>query len=347
MDILTKKQRDTLQYTFLLFLIILTTYLVLTTLDISKLPSLVKIIKFKYIFLGLLLIIIYIILESYIIRIILNSIHKTKDKFLGFKLATMGLYYNLITPLESGSQPIQVYALTKSKIPVSKAVAIIVNKTVVFQTIATLYCGLLLFKNYFYLKNEMSSVIILLSTGMIMNTIMLSFGFFIIYSPQKTKYILNILTKLKIFKPLKKKRKSIDKFIDEYYYSVRLFLKDKKAVLKALTYTIIQLTLYFSITYCIYKALGLNKVTYSHLLVLQTFLYMAVSPVPTPGNIGANEIAFFAIFKDVFPKELIGYSVFIYGIFIYYFILLFCGICTIVTHYKMKNMKERKRNFLT
>ena len=66
---------------------------------------------------------------------------------------------------------------------------------------------------------------------------------------------------------------------------------------------------------------------------------MAVSPVPTPGNVGANEIVFFTIFKGIFPKDLIGYSVFVYGIFVYYFILLFCGICTIIIHYKMKKCK--------
>ena len=112
MNILTKKQRDILQYTFLLFLIILTAYIVISTLDITILPELIKIINYKYIILGFILILMYIILEGYIIKIIIDSIQKTKIKYLGMKLATMGLYYNLVTPLASGSQPIQIYALT-------------------------------------------------------------------------------------------------------------------------------------------------------------------------------------------------------------------------------------------
>ena len=33
---------------------------------------------------------------------------------------------------------------------------------------------------------------------------------------------------------------------------------------------------------------------------------MSSSAVPTPGNVGANEIAFFMIFASVFPKSIIG-----------------------------------------
>ena len=343
MDILSKRQKDILQYTFLLFLIVLTTYIVSTTLDISILPDIIKIIDFKYILLGFGLVLLYILLEGYIIKIILNSIHNTKCKFLGFKVGTIGLYYNLVTPLASGSQPMQVYVLNKFNVPISKAIAVIVNKTVVFQTIVTVYTGILLLINCIYLKNQMNSIMLLISTGMIMNIIMLSFGFLIIYNPKKTKFIVNlildILKKIKIFKKLENKRKNIDKFIDEYYYSVRLFLKDKKNLIKALMLTIIQLTFHFSIAYCIYKSFNLTSASFIQMVALQAFLYMAVSPVPTPGNVGANEIVFFTIFKGIFPKDLIGYSVFVYGIFVYYFILLFCGICTIIIHYKMKKCK--------
>ncbi len=346
MDILTKRQKDILQYTFLLFLIALTTYLVCTTLNINVLSKIIKIINLKYIALGFLCIIMYIILEAYILKIILNSIHKTKIKSLGFNIGTMGLYYNLVTPLASGSQPMQIYALTKSKVPVSKATAVIANKTVILQTVVTLYCGILLFNHYIYLERELNSIIILVATGMIMNIFALSFGILIIYSPKKTKKIvniaLNILKKIKVFKKLEDKQESINKFIDEYNYSIKLFLNDKKSLIKSLLFTIVQLTLYFSIAYCIYRSLSLNSQSYGHMLTLQAFLYMAVSPVPTPGNVGANEIAFFTIFKDVIPKELLGYSVFLYGIFIYYFILLFCGIFTIRYHYKMKKIRKNE-----
>ena len=70
---------------------------------------------------------------------------------------------------------------------------------------------------------------------------------------------------------------------------------------------------------------------------------MAISPMPTPGNIGANELAFFTIFKVAFPQTLLGYAVFLYGGFMYYLILILSGIYTIYFHYNMdKNNKLNK-----
>ena len=73
---------------------------------------------------GGVVILLYVILEGIILQIIINEQHKLKSSFVGFKLAIMGFYYNLVTPFASGSQPIQIYVLSKYKVPLSKATGI-------------------------------------------------------------------------------------------------------------------------------------------------------------------------------------------------------------------------------
>lgn len=344
---LTKKKKALIQYGFLLFLICLTTYVVSTTLDIKLIPHIIEIVNKKFLALGILLMIGYILFESLILEIIINAIQKTKIKLIGFKIGTMGLYYNLVTPFASGSQPIQVYSLTQYNVSLSKSIAIITNKTVLFQTIVTIYCGVFIIGNMDILKSEMPSVMLMMTIGMIMNIIMLITGMLIVCSPKKIKFLVNIiidmLSKLKIFKNLNCKKSTINLYIDEYSYSIKIFIKNKKALITSILLTIIQLTVFFSITYCIYKAFNLNSQNYIDILTLQVFLYMAVSPVPTPGNVGANEIAFLTIFANVFPKELSGFAVFLYGAFIYYFVVIICGIFTVNTHYHMGKYKNNKR----
>lgn len=343
---LTKKEKNFIQYVFLLFLIGLTTYLVSTNLDIKLIPKVIKLVNIKYIIFGLLLVLIYIIFEAFIIHIIINVVEKSKIKLIGFKIATMGLYYNLVTPFASGSQPIQIYTLTKYNIDFSKAVAIVTNKTVVFQSIVTMYCGYLVLMNINLLKSEMPSIMVLVMVGVIMNVVILLLGLFVIFSPKKIKYLssylLNILTKLKLFKFLENKKGKINNYIDEYNYSIKIFLKDKKFIFLSLVLTILQLSVFFSISYCVYKAFNLKGISYFHILTLQVFLYMAISPIPTPGNVGANELAFLTIFSDVFPKELMGYAVFLYGGFVYYLLIIICGIFTIITHLKEPKIKIKK-----
>lgn len=346
---LTKKEKTFIQYAFLLLLISFTIYLVSTTLDTKLIPKIIALINLKYIILGLLLVSMYILFEAIIINLIVNSIEKTKVKCIGFKLATMGMYYNLVTPFASGSQPMQVYALMKNNVGLSKSIAIITNKTVIFQSIVTIYSALLVSMNIDLLSREMSSIMILVIIGIAMNITMLAGGLLIVLSPKKVKIILNFLvdklTKFKIFRFLDCKREELNNYVDEYNYSIRVFIKDKKVLLMSILLTIIQLTIFFSLVYCVYKAFNLTGVSYLKMVTLQVFLYICISPIPTPGNIGANELAFLTIFTDIFPKELIGYGVFLYGGFVYYFMIIICGIFTIHTHYKFgKSENEKIKN---
>ena len=346
---LTKTQKICIQYGFLLLLICMTVYLVSTTLDITLIPMIMKLVNKKFIFIGFLIMVLYIILECTIINILIKTIQKTKVRFLAVKIAMMGFYYNLVTPFASGSQPMQIYALNKYDINLSKSIAIVTNKTVLFQTVVTIYSAVIIFLNIEVLKNELPSMLVLMSIGMVMNIVSLLGGMLIVLTPNTmkiiVKVIVNILYRLNIFKSLNKKIHTINKFIDEYSYSIKLFIKNKKALCLSIILTIIQLTVFFSISYCVYKAFNLNGLSLFDVLALQVFLYMSVSPIPTPGNVGANEVAFLTIFANVFPGNIIGYSVFLYSIYVYYFLVVVCGVFTIHTHYHMNKRKNKNRNY--
>ena len=346
---LTKTQKICIQYGFLLLLICITVYLVSTTLDITLIPMIIKLVNKKFIFIGFLIMVLYIILECTIINILIKTIQKTKVRFLAVKIAMMGFYYNLVTPFASGSQPMQIYALNKYDINLSKSIAIVTNKTVLFQTVVTIYSAVIIFLNIEVLKNELPSMLVLMSIGMVMNIVSLLGGMLIVLTPNTmkiiVKVIVNILYRLNIFKSLNKKIHTINKFIDEYSYSIKLFIKNKKALCLSIILTIIQLTVFFSISYCVYKAFNLNGLSIFEVLSLQVFLYMSVSPIPTPGNVGANEVAFLTIFANVFPGNIIGYSVFLYSIYVYYFLVVVCGLFTIHTHYHMNKRKNKNRNY--
>lgn len=341
---LNKTQKKCIQYGFLILLICITAYLVSKTLDIKLIPKIIKLVDKKFIFIGFLLITFYIIFEAITIDILINSIEKIEKKFLSTKIAMMGFYYNLVTPFASGSQPMQIYTLNKYGISLSKSSAIVTNKTVLFQSIVTIYCGVVIFLNMELLKRELHSILLLMSMGMIMNIVSLLGCILLALSPNTIKFIVkkifNLLSKLNIFKTLNEKLNIINKFIDEYSYSINLFIKNKKALIISILLTIVQLTVFFSVSYCIYRAFNLNKLTYIYILSLQVFLYISISPIPTPGNVGANEIAFFTIFANVFPKSIIGYCVFLYSIFVYYFLVIVGGLFTVHTHYNMN--KENK-----
>lgn len=341
----TKKllNKNIIQYGFLVFILGITSYLVYKTLDINMLGKVVKMVDKKFIFLGMGAVMLHMILEGVVLKIVIDSIHKVKTRFIGFKLATMGFYYNLITPFASGSQPMQIYVLNKCKMPASKATAVIMNKSIIYQVVVTVYCSILVLFNTAILK-ELNGIMPWILIGIAVNAFTLIMSMLVIYNPEivknLTKYVIKKLARFKIFKFLENKIDKIERFADEYSYSVNLFIKNKKALVLTLIITVIQLSVYFSISFWIYKAFNLTGHTYIYMLTLQAFLYMAISPIPTPGNAGASELAFFAIFKSVFPQPLMGYAVFLYGGLVYYAVLIGSGIFTMITHHTMKKKIE-------
>lgn len=339
-----KKKKTFIRYVFLLALMGVTVYLVLKSLDISMLSSVIAMVKKEYLLVGGIAVILYIILEGVILQVIINEQYKLKSYFVGFRLAIMGFYYNLVTPFASGSQPIQIYVLNKYKVPLSKSTGIITNKTILYQVVITLYCSLFIFLNINKLQYDLKTVIPFVVLGLGVNLFTFIIAFLAILNTPKIKRwchkFVAYLVKFKLFKFLKIKEDRIDTFIDEYTEAIKFFMKNKKLLIITVILTVIQIACYFSVAYWIYKAFNLNGYSFIYLMTLQVYLYMAISPIPTPGNIGANELAFFTIFKRVFPQTLLGYAVFLYGGFMYYLILILSGIFTIYSHYRMDKKME-------
>lgn len=339
-----KKKKTFIRYVFLLALMGVTVYLVLKSLDISMLSSVIAMVKKEYLLVGGIAVILYIILEGVILQVIINEQYKLKSYFVGFRLAIMGFYYNLVTPFASGSQPIQIYVLNKYKVPLSKSTGIITNKTILYQVVITLYCSLFIFLNINKLQYDLKTVMPFVVLGLGVNLFTFIIAFLAILNTPKIKRwchkFVAYLVKFKLFKFLKIKEDRIDTFIDEYTEAIKFFMKNKKLLIITVILTVIQIACYFSVAYWIYKAFNLNGYSFIYLMTLQVYLYMAISPIPTPGNIGANELAFFTIFKRVFPQTLLGYAVFLYGGFMYYLILILSGIFTIYSHYRMDKKME-------
>lgn len=337
------------QYVFLIFIILLTGIVVSKTIDLNILPYLLEILDKRFVLLGILFIIIYMIFEVLIIDIIKSVVDKKSDKKVSFLVSSVGFYYNLVTPFASGSQPMQVYIFSKNNVNISRASAIITNKTFVFQLVVTFYCLFLIIFNLDYINSNIPSVLIFMKTSLFFNIITIFGGIFIVLSPEKMKNIIYLITKLmkrfNIFIKKYIKLDDINNFIDDYSKNVKAFIKNKKYFLLSIVFTFFQLTIYFSVSYFVYRAFNLTSLNYFESIMLQVFLYMTISVIPTPGNVGASEIAFLTIYSNIFPKEILGYAVFLYSFFVYYVILLLSGGVTIFTHYKfIKNdMKYKNR----
>ncbi len=101
--------------------------------------------------------------------------------------------------------------------------------------------------------------------------------------------------------------------------------------------SVLQVTAFFSITFFVYRALGLSGASVYHIITLQALLYMAIAFIPSPGTVGAAEAGFAMLLGSVFSSNIIAVALLLWRGISYYFGLVVCGLFTFYLYLFDKN----------
>ncbi|MCT4543366.1 MAG: flippase-like domain-containing protein [Vallitalea sp.] len=326
---------------------IVTLYLLLNSKEIAEFPELIKRLDIKFLIIAVLMMIIYLIINSTIIYVIGKEINDSITFKRSAYLSFVGQYYSLITPFAAGGQPAQIFAMkNKYKIPYSVGTTITVKKFLIFQVVVSLYAILMFFTKLHFVINNYSKLIVFIVLGLIVNLfgglliILLSYSKMIVV--KILDFVILIAKKLHLSKYIK--REKIMTHIDDYVKNIDEIKNNKKTMVTLIVMTFIQLTVYFSITYFIYLSLGQDGAHYIDILAIQTIVYVVVSFIPTPGGAGASEGSFYLLFKVFFSRDILLYAMALWRIIVYYGNMILSGLILlgvrIVTYFKKKNYIE-------
>lgn len=302
--------------------------------DLFTLFKVVKNININYILIALSFVFVFWFIEAAIIYalIIKFTDHKRNLKtfWLAVKVTMIGQYYSNITPMATGGQPVQLYILKDENISFSNGTAILICKFLLFQISVTIYSFCLAIYKIKVLAAVYNGASIFVIIGLVLNIIMLSTILLISFNQQillkLCEVLYNFLYKIHIIKDSKRIMNKTEKFILEYKESISKLKEDYSFAIKAFAVTFIQLTVYFSTTFFVYKSLNLNESNILDIISLQSFLYMAVSFIPTPGTAGASEVGFVLLFGHLFPSNIISTALLLWRGINYYFSLIFSGV---------------------
>ena len=249
-------------------------------------------------------------------------------KFRTSLLVTMiGQYFNCITPFASGGQPMQVYTYMKNGLPLGSAMTALLSRFIVYQFTLTLYSIVfLIFKLSMFTEGELKPLTFLVIIGFIINTfvivLLIMLAFFRKATNKIAHAVVKLLGKIHIIKDVDDKIEYIDKELAQYYENF-LFIKSQPVmVLKMFIATVIQLLVYFSITYVIYLGFGMTKTDFFTIIACQAFVLMISSFVPLPGAMGAAEGSYAAFFKGIFGAHYTVVSTFIWRFLTFYLPIL-------------------------
>ena len=115
-------------------------------------------------------------------------------------------------------------------------------------------------------------------------------------------------------------------------------------IFKVIAVTLVQLTVYFAISYVIFRGFGETGSDFLTVISCQAFVYMISAFMPMPGAMGASEGCYAGYFSHVYSDAtLVPVSTFIWRFLTFYLPIIVGIILTLILQRKKKGTNEIDR----
>ena len=283
--------------------------------------------SFNYLFLLLALagIVVYWLLEALSMQIICDSLFRGFSFVKTFIVTIIGQYFNCITPLSSGGQPMQAYYYQRFGLPIEHAMPMLLCRFIAYQVTMIVYAIIVLALRFNYFMQDLRPIMYLVAIGFFGGFVLIALLFALAFAKapimSAVSWAINLLGRIGILKQPKRTLTSAAHALEESYSGIRYLLKEPKILVKVVLVTFVQLTVYFSLSWVIFAGFGLNLENrgmdpldgYLTVISCQAFVYLIASFVPLPGAIGASEASYITFFNYVYQDPaVVALSTFIW-----------------------------------
>ena len=337
----SKVKKTLLNIALFLLLIILTFWLILKDQNTEEIMLAVDKAKKQYLLIGMVAMTIFISCEAINVRRILKGLGEKTTFFKNLKYALIGFFFSAITPAATGGQPMEIYYMHKDGISVANSTLALLVQLMSLQ-IVNLSIGItsVLF-NYEVINN--GGLVLLAIIGIILNSGALVLLIIGIFSRRLSKGLINIAVKiLKFFrkKNIEELQEKMESELTKYQEDSEYIKKNKRVIIKSVLTTLVQMLVYYTVPFFVYKAYGLNEHSIIRIMSLQALLYTTVSGIPSPVSVGVSEGGFLGIFRNVFPETLINSAMILNRVINFYLLVTVSAVIVIIC--TLKDKKQEK-----
>ena len=299
----------------------------------------------------LLAIIIYAIsflIDSYSFKIIINQYHKFYSFKKSIKLNIMTKFFNGITPLSTGGQPMQLYELHKENIKIHDATNIVIQFYIIFQiALVFLSTTAIVLNRCFHMFTQNTVLRNFVIIGYIINFLILIFLFFISFNNKFNEkiisWIIKILAKLNIVKDKEKTFEIWKEKCKNFYISAHKLKENPKSLIIGVILQLIQLLFCYSVPIIVVHAMKIpSNLNIFNTLVASAYIFLVGCYIPIPGGTGGMEFGFMGFFGNFISKGTLSSATILWRFITYYLPVIIGGI---VFNYKQtKKIKRKHKN---
>ena len=287
---------------------------------------------------------IYLVFESLGVHVFFRQ-QGFRPKFGSSLLVSIiGLFYSSVTAAATGGQPMQVFAFKKRGIPSGVSSSALTVKFFCFQVALLSLGGLFWILHPEIVNACVNRARVIVITGFVLNGFTVAAVLLLAINKNIVRgiitLIINIGKKLHIIKDVARTTSKLDAALADFHASVNMVTHHPGQLLVLIGISCIQVMGLMSISYCVYRAMGLSGHLFGEILALQLLLYIGASFTPLPGASGAQEGGFYIFFQDIFPANKMLGALLLWRFFTYYLSLI-VGLSCVVWD-SSSNMKKKK-----
>ena len=322
----------------------ITMYMIFRGKDIRKILEVVKTADLRYILLGILCVVLFIIGESVIIFYMMRTLGEKVKMSHCALYSFVGFFFSCITPSATGGQPMQIYYMKKDKldIPVSTLVLMIV--TITYKAVLVLIgLGVCLVGRDF-LRGYLGDYMWVFYLGVALNVFCVTLMLILVFAPGLAKWMmvkgLKFMEHFRLLKKEARRLEALERSMDQYHDTAAFWAGHKMVILNVLVITFVQRTILFTVTYWVYRSMGLSGYHLFTIVLLQSVISVSVDMLPLPGGMGISETLYMIMFVPVFGSVLLPSMLLSRGIS-YYAQVLISAVMTCVAQLTIGRKSSR------
>ncbi len=261
----------------------------------------------------------------------------TFKKTLKIVLSTQ--FFNGITPFASGGQPFQIYMMKKDGIKLVDSTNIAIQNFILYQIALVILGTIAIISNFFFNFLAESHVLKeLVTIGFVVNAVVIVGLFLISFNKKFNSIIVNfgikILTKIKVVKDQKQKRKEWDETLSKFNEGAQVLVKSKRFFIKAIVANIIGLSCQYLVPLAIIYSMGdYTSITAGLTICTSAYVMLIGSFIPIPGGTGGLEFGYVSFFGNFLKGSILQASMLVWRLINYYLAIIIGAMAM--------NMKER------
>lgn len=315
-----------------------TLFFLLKDNNLLRLADIIKNADKRFLWMGVAVIAVFFFVEAISIRALLKSFGYKPSVMRCYGYSFVDFYFSSITPGCAGGQPAQIYYMNRDQIPPGSSSMAILLFNLAYH-ISVLLIALVAFLNgamKAVLKFSVLKILIIYGAAIQILLVIAFIG--LAFSPRLVpnliSKIIHLLKKIRIVKNEEKWQEKARIQMQEYRSCAEHIRKRPLLLLQTLALTTLHLLLLYSISYFVYRALGLSELGLFAMIGIQATMTLAIESLPIPGAFGAAEASFLAVYGSIFGGGLVLVALLLARGLNYYLGLIVGAVISFVMHRK-------------